>query len=348
MAMWCHKNEYLYLYSFCFITKGINRILLVDTCQQNVYLLPVKSLSFFELISKYTVADIYRKISVDETPYMDDFVDFVIKNELGRFVKDIALFPKIEEVWDEPCLIKKAIIDYRNIFHDFKKIFVQLSDLGCRSVEIRCYNGFSMRDIEVVSDSLSGDSIRNLVLILPYIELTKSVREKIDQIIVQSHHRMFFFFYSVPINEAEKIKLFPEYIKSNIKFNSKEIKGCSDCGVVDVDKFSVPNLQQYMEYKLYNSCLNRLISIDEMGEIKNCPSFDFSYGNINHTALVDVVKNVRYQSYWLINKDLIEGCCDCEFRIICKDCRAYICDRSNIYSKPLKCKYNPYEKENTR
>lgn len=50
--MWCHKNEYLYLYSFCFITKGINRILLVDTCQQNVYLLPVKSLSFFELISK--------------------------------------------------------------------------------------------------------------------------------------------------------------------------------------------------------------------------------------------------------------------------------------------------------
>lgn len=115
MAMWCHKNEYLYLYSFCFITKGINRILLVDTCQQNVYLLPVKSLSFFELISKYTVADIYRKISVDETPYMDDFVDFVIKNELGRFVKDIALFPKIEEVWDEPCLIKKAIIDYRTL-----------------------------------------------------------------------------------------------------------------------------------------------------------------------------------------------------------------------------------------
>ena len=347
MSMWCHKEGYLYLYSFCFITKGVNRILLVDTCQQNVYLLSAKSLFFFGLISKYTIAEIYRKISVDEVSYMNDFVDFIIKNELGRFVKDISVFPKIEEAWDEPCLIKKAIIDYRNIFHDFKKIFVQLSELACRSVEIRCYNSFSIWDIEAVFDCLSDDSIRNLTLILPYIKLAKSERGKIEQIIVQSHHRMFFLFYSVPINEERKIKLFPEYIRSNIKFSPKEIKGCSDCGIIDIEKFAVPNLQQYMEYKLYNSCLNRLVSIDEMGEIKNCPSFSFSYGNIKYTKLTDVVKRADFQSYWLINKDLIDGCRNCEFRSICKDCRAYICDQGNIYSKPLKCKYNPYAEEKT-
>jgi len=33
---------------------------------------------------------------------------------------------------------------------------------------------------------------------------------------------------------------------------------------------------------------------------------------------------------------------DCEFRYICHDCRAHT-QNEEKYSKPLKCKYNPYE-----
>jgi len=42
------------------------------------------------------------------------------------------------------------------------------------------------------------------------------------------------------------------------------------------------------------------------------------------------------------NKDKIDVCKDCEYRYACLDCR---CFRMNedIYSKPKKCKYNPYE-----
>ena len=46
-----------------------------------------------------------------------------------------------------------------------------------------------------------------------------------------------------------------------------------------------------------------------------------------------------------INKDLIDVCKDCEFRYICTDCRAYIQDKNNIYSKPAKCNYDPYNAE---
>jgi len=48
------------------------------------------------------------------------------------------------------------------------------------------------------------------------------------------------------------------------------------------------------------------------------------------------------KKYWNITKDQIDICKDCEFRHICTDCRAYIEDPKNIYSKPLKCGYNPY------
>ena len=33
---------------------------------------------------------------------------------------------------------------------------------------------------------------------------------------------------------------------------------------------------------------------------------------------------------------------DCKFRYICTDCRAYLANPNDMYSKPLKCNYNPY------
>lgn len=38
-------------------------------------------------------------------------------------------------------------------------------------------------------------------------------------------------------------------------------------------------------------------------------------------------------------------CQDCEFRHICTDCRACLDEPEDIYSKPLKCGYNPYTAE---
>jgi hypothetical protein len=49
-----------------------------------------------------------------------------------------------------------------------------------------------------------------------------------------------------------------------------------------------------------------------------------------------------FKDAWSINKDEILVCRDCEFRYICSDCRVFIEDPHNIYSKPAKCKYDPY------
>lgn len=91
-------------------------------------------------------------------------------------------------------------------------------------------------------------------------------------------------------------------------------------------------------YKLiivYKKCLT-----DLTGQIKNCPSFIKNYGNVENVALIDVLNNKLFRSFWKINKSLIESCKDCEFRHICTDCRAYV---KNIYDKPVKCNYNPYD-----
>lgn len=45
----------------------------------------------------------------------------------------------------------------------------------------------------------------------------------------------------------------------------------------------------------------------------------------------------------------IDTCKLCEFRYMCHDCRIYITDKDNIFSKPLKCSYDIYKEndENT-
>lgn len=131
---------------------------------------------------------------------------------------------------------------------------------------------------------------------------------------------------------------FPVYFLEN------EIKSFANCGIVSRNYFGVDK-DKVIESINHNSCLNRKISIDKDGNIKNCPSMAESFGNIKDTTLEEALNKPGFKKYWNITKDQIEVCKDCEFRHICTDCRAYIEDPENQYSKPLKCGYNPYTNE---
>ena len=92
---------------------------------------------------------------------------------------------------------------------------------------------------------------------------------------------------------------------------------------------------------MFNGCLNRKISIDETGKVKNCPSMTKEFGHINDTSLTTIAHDKDFQKPWNINKDSIDTCKDCEYRYICTDCRAYTTD-GGLHSKPAKCQYDPY------
>ena len=68
-----------------------------------------------------------------------------------------------------------------------------------------------------------------------------------------------------------------------------------------------------------------------------------SYGSIQDTEINQVLEDGKIQDLWKINKDEIHICKDCEYRYCCTDCRVFIDDSEDIYSRPSKCKYNPYQ-----
>ena len=337
-----HEEEFIYIYSYCFVTKGFAKVSVIDTCQQKFYLFNKETYELFKILKTHKIKEIIEMFSREsELDTFNDFVTYILQNEIGRFVKNIICFPEIEEVWDEPRIIKKALIDIRKIFHDFKSIFSQLSDLGCRNVEIRSYRVLHYNELEEISNCVSNDSIRHINIVSPFFSFFDSI-EEINNLIKQNP-RLHLSFYKTPIEEKIKFEKHTknEILLSNkIKLSTININSCDDCGNIDVNRLKIPTLDEYMENKIYNGCLNRQIGIDENGDIKNCPSFEFAYGNIKNTNLSDVVKNPDFQKYWHINKEKIDVCRECEFRVICIDCRAYVLDKNNIYSKPLKCNYN--------
>ena len=67
-----------------------------------------------------------------------------------------------------------------------------------------------------------------------------------------------------------------------------------------------------------------------------------SYGNVNEIKIVNALQNKSFKKYWNVTKDQIDVCKDCEYRYVCTDCRAYIETPDDMYSKPLKCGYDPY------
>jgi len=89
--------------------------------------------------------------------------------------------------------------------------------------------------------------------------------------------------------------------------------------------------------------MNRKISIDQDGFVKNCPSMQASFGHHKTVSLIEVVKNDVFKEMWYLHKDKIKKCQDCEFRYACTDCRAYVEDPHDRLSKPLKCGYDPYK-----
>ena len=120
-----------------------------------------------------------------------------------------------------------------------------------------------------------------------------------------------------------------------------EITSSNHCGIISPDYFTI-NIKTFTEAQKHNTCLNRKISIDTEGYIRNCPSMKEHYGNIKDTTLQQALEHPDFKKYWFVNKDQISVCKDCEFRYICTDCRAYIENPEDMYSKPLKCGYNPY------
>lgn len=333
------ETRYFKLYANCLLVKGASKSSICDLQRHTIHLIPN---DLYELLSIYqhkSIAQIKKIYGKENSQAIDKYFEFLDKNELVFFCnkEDLVSFPSMDITYYEPSIITNAILDFNSeTNYDYKSVFVQLSELGCKAIQMRFFEKIAASALPSILEALKGLRINCVEL---YIKFDNELEDGFFSSLIQDHLRITqLIIHSAPLNKVQPHHLLDIY------YTTEEIQDNTHCGVISSAHFSI-NIKTFTEAQQHNSCLNRKISIDVNGDIKNCPSSPQSFGNIAEVSLQNALLHKNFKDLWLINKDQIEVCKDCEFRYICTDCRAFITNPEDKYSKPSKCSYNPYTAE---
>jgi SPASM domain peptide maturase of grasp-with-spasm system len=336
------KNDVFKLTQNCIPVNGINRSLICDLHRNSFDIIPNDLYNILTLHEGKTIASIKEHFNNKYDGVIDEYFDFVLQKEYIFLTNTPEWFPKLSQEWHYPFKISNALLDL-NKNSDYNIFFAlgQLEKLHCKHLEIRFYDNISFFEIEKIMLFIDDSEyiISSIGIALPY---TKNIIKSDYQILLKTYPRLSYLIIHNSLKE-EFIKPIRDKVGYLI-YSKKNLISQNGCGVINSNYF-ISNIKNYTESLKFNSCLNRKISIDIDGNIKNCPSMLESFGNINTTTLEDALNKPNFKKYWNITKDQIDVCKDCEFRYICTDCRAYKENPENDYSKPLKCGYSPYTNE---
>jgi SPASM domain peptide maturase of grasp-with-spasm system len=282
------------------------------------------------------------EVNPESKSIVDSYIDLLQKNELIHlhFDDDIDILPKLSLEWDFPATISNIIIDIPEVtLYDYNKLFsVYFDEVNCRYVQLRYYHKTNIQELNNIISIINMTPIRTVDIVLTDSPENFSHDSIIDWVTDNRKIR------TLTLHSSSENKLIKneEFGFGLIMAVEEQILSEKNCGIVHPTYFT-SSIEFYTESQHYNTCLNRKASIDRYGNIKNCPSMVDNFGNINNTSLLEAINKPGFMKYWNVSKDKITQCRDCEFRHICTDCRAYVENPEDIFSKPLKCGYNPYD-----
>ncbi len=313
-------------------TIGKKRGLIIDSLNDIYYIVPNDLIKFIRRYNSWEMSKIKER-ERENLEVVDEYVSFLTKiksilwlqpKHFDRFVKNYNYESNI------PNKITNAIVDFNEVsIHSIQKVLNLLNDLNIIYVQFRIFKLELNNEItSYLINHIENSSIWHVEILV-----SKKCATIVSLMALSSSKRV-----SYIITDYETKKYLPKLNLSKCSIESEK-----SCGNICTRQFNT-SYRFLAESKSFNTCLNRKISIDSEGNIKNCPSMAKAYGNINDPDLniEKIVNSEEFQAVWHINKDKINVCKDCEFRHVCTDCRAYIENPEDILSKPLKCGYNPY------
>ena len=276
---------------------------------------------------------------------VQEYIDFLLEHNFAFYCseEELTCFPLIDiSEFHTPFPITNAIIELEKIVPtNILSIISQLNSVACPAIEIRLFSEIAISELEMLLSIFGTPDVE-----LNEVHIIALYNENWEIAVLKNLFILYPRLCSIVISNAPDDERHTDFYDdiSSIVFTKRKVHLATCCGNFATENF-VPNLPFFTESQHHNTCLHRKVAIDRKGDIKNCPSMTESFGNIDTTNLVDVIDKKEFTAKWTINKDKISICKDCEFRHVCMDCRAYLEDPEDIYSKPLKCGYNPYSME---
>jgi SPASM domain peptide maturase of grasp-with-spasm system len=335
--------KYLNIFSNCILVQGSKMALICDLQLNDYFQIPSDLAEIIQFLRESSIEQCIDFYGLENKSTIMSYINFLVKNNLA-FIDNriISELPPLDLVWDSYSKVSNMIIEFNKTNLLDSEIVKNIDELNVDAIDLISYGRIEIKAIKQTVDLFIDSKISSINLFLHYSLWNL---EAIKELVKNNVRVNKIVFHSSPFEKKEES--FNNI--TNLIFIKKSILSCLNCGEITPSYFS-SNIKLFSESQSHNSCLNRKMSIDINGNIKNCPSMQQSYGNIKDTTFKQALNHKDFKQYWNLSKDNIEICKDCEFRYICTDCRAYT-ERTHVnkdeldISKPLKCGYNPYTAE---
>jgi SPASM domain peptide maturase of grasp-with-spasm system len=336
------SKVYFNLFANCIPVKGAKNFIICDLHLNRYRSVPEFVYFIFTEFKDKSIKEIKSHFNGKIDKEIDDLLMHLSADDWGFFTNEKKAFPEIDLEYSTPNLFDNAIFDYDgSSTYNLLEAILKVDSVGCQAIQIRFFSEITLKFLRNLVESLNTVNIYYIEIFLRK-ELDFKISNLRDLFKVNSRLKKIFLHNQTKsslLKSTNKIGDFGQIYTFKTDFIDETM-----CGQIRKENF-VSDLVFFAESKKFNNCLNKKISIDKDGNIKNCPSMKNHFGKISETSVESITKNRKYKALWKINKDKVDICKDCEFRYICTDCRAYRSNPDNILSKPLKCAYDPYTGE---
>jgi SPASM domain peptide maturase of grasp-with-spasm system len=283
-------NKIPQLFANCILVRGATRSLICDVQRLTFHFIP-DALSTILTKQKGKPIDaikLYFKNEYDA--FIDEYFDFLVKQELVFFTNTPSNYPKLDLKWEEPFLITNAIIDTDNISDfDIPSVFTELDAIFCKNVQIRCFTQKGIEYFDTLLTHLSSKRITNIEILTHFDD---SFTEVALEELCQKHKRLSIL--TLYASAENKQIQFRTNTFGHVFFTQQMIDSKQHCGAILSEYFTI-NIKTFTEAQKHNTCLNRKISIDTEGYIRNCPSMPEHYGNIKDTTLAQALEHPDFK-----------------------------------------------------
>lgn len=321
-------NKEFRLFGYVKLISGISKSILYDSWRNTFTYISNEEAEIIQQINSLPLSELAEAFGSEE---VEDVIHTLNGSDYGFYCSSDEKnnFLDLNERYISPAAIETIIIDFGKYFSQeiFQKIIKESMKNLTKSLLFRFFIVLPKNDISLYLSELKHSLFVNIELIMPY--------QNIDMDFLNELNISKIVLFNSPYNKIEWLE-----DKSKCVVYYTDGISVETCGVIDESMF-ILDYENYTLSKNFNSCLYKKLSIDSNGFIKNCPAMKHNYGHISNITIEDVINLPEFQKWWQIKKDDIEVCKDCELRYFCHDCRAYTLN-NNIYGKPSKCKYNPY------
>ena len=299
------SNNYLVLFNFCKIVEGVEQSIICNLQKEKIKFIPNEMIVVINMLNNQPFHEV-KEFFQDDLDIFDSYIDFLLEEKFAFFSETNSHFIEIEDYWASPEFINNAILEYDFKAYDIVNVLDQLGELLTKHIEFRLTN-FDESNIEKLKeiiDHCTNSVVRSIRIYYPFHskELSKRIMDEFNLYSIIECNIV----YSNNINKTI------EKNNSTTRFISQTLY---EITTANIDrKYLINNIRYFYECQKFNPYYNKKVSIDRLGNIKNCIKNRAVFGNVNNDELSNIISTKDFQEFWEVTHDKIIDIKDSELR----------------------------------